>query len=369
VISIPVRLRTCSYEVLVGKGVAARLSDLLPSGTKKVAVVTQEGIDFEIDPGVQKERFVVPPGESAKSLSSVEELCRAFARWGLARTDTVVAVGGGVVTDVAGFCAAVYLRGVRYVNVPTTLLAQVDAAIGGKTGVNIEEGKNLVGAFWQPAAVLCDTDALSTLPEREWASGRGEMAKCAFLGKLLRLAEPNSSWSQGDPDTAGSSRSVDSGWWGGDSLEEKIARCVAIKVAAVTSDEREDGVRALLNYGHTLAHALEAADLQSGSSDLRHGEAVAVGIAFAARLARRLGRIDDEKVAYHDEVIESFGFDVPVKLSPGTSSGALVEFMARDKKARHDLTFVLDGPEGVEVVSGVPVDEVVATLSEMGCPR
>jgi 5-deoxy-5-amino-3-dehydroquinate synthase len=367
VISIPVRLRTCSYEVLVGKGVAKRLSELLPSETKKVAVVTQEGIDFEIDPGVPKERFVVPQGESAKSLSSVEGLCRAFARRGLARTDTVVAVGGGVVTDLAGFCAAVYLRGVRYVNVPTTLLAQVDAAIGGKTGVNIEEGKNLVGAFWQPAAVLCDTDALSTLPEREWASGRGEMAKCAFLGKLLRLTEENSSWSEDEPDTAWSGSSSDTGWPGEDSLEEQIARCVAIKVAAVTSDEREDGVRALLNYGHTLAHALEAASLSGDSSDLRHGEAVAVGIAFAARLARRLGRIDDEKVAYHDKVIESFGFDLPVKLPEATSSAVLVEFMARDKKARHDLTFVLDGPEGVEVVRGVPADEVVATLSEMGC--
>jgi 5-deoxy-5-amino-3-dehydroquinate synthase len=364
VITIPLRLRNSYYEVIVGKGASARLGAVLPSGTEKVAVVTQEGIDFEVDPGVPEERFVVPDGERAKSLSSVEELCRAFARWGLARSDTVVAVGGGVVTDLAGFCAAVYLRGVPYVNVPTTLLAQVDAAIGGKTGVNIEEGKNLVGAFWQPMAVLCDTDALSTLSEREWASGRGEMAKCAFLGKLLVPAGSGlSSWADG-PD--GSS------WPDGsqsqcfdDSLEKMIARCVAIKVAAVTADEREDGVRALLNYGHTLAHALEAQALQDRSHDLRHGEAVAVGIAFAARLARRLGRIDDGRVAYHDQVLESFA--LPTKLPEQASSRALVEFMTRDKKARHDLTFVLDGPEGVEVVRGVPPDQVVATLSEMGC--
>ena len=180
----------------------------------------------------------------------------------------VVAVGGGVVTDVAGFAAATYHRGTAYVNVATSLLAQVDAAIGGKTGVNLPEGKNLVGAFWQPNAVLCDTETLATLPPREWACGRGEIAKYAFLG---------------DAPTGRTSP-----------IEEQVARCVGIKAAVVADDEREGGRRMILNYGHTLAHALEGAALSDHHDwDLRHGEAVAIGLLFAALLAQRLGRIDD----------------------------------------------------------------------------
>jgi 5-deoxy-5-amino-3-dehydroquinate synthase len=319
-----------------------------------VAVVTQEGIDFSVDPGVPAQRFEVAAGEAAKSLSSVEELCRGFARAGLARSDAVVAVGGGVVSDVAGFAAAVYLRGVAYVNVATTLLAQVDAAIGGKTGVNLEEGKNLVGAFWQPVAVLCDTDALATLPAREWASGRGEMAKCAFLGKLLH--GPGSHPGSGD----------EGSWLHELPLDEQIARCVTIKAAVVVADEREGHQRMLLNYGHTMAHALEGAVLGGvANDDMRHGEAVAIGLMFAARLAHRLGRIDDDRVALHRKVLDSF--ELPTEPPSGASARALLQFMARDKKARHDFTFVLDGPDGVEVVPGISEVDILATLAAMGC--
>ena len=202
-------------------------------------------------------------------------------------------------------------------NVATSLLAQVDAAIGGKTGVNLPEGKNLVGAFWQPNAVLCDTETLSTLPPREWACGRGEIAKYAFLGE----APPR-------PDQP---------------IEEQVARCVGIKAAVVAEDEREGGRRMILNYGHTLAHALEGAALADHHEwDLRHGEAVAVGLLFAALLAQRLGRIDDARVDDHRKVIGSF--DLPADLPPGADAEELVAFMARDKKAQQDLTFVLDGP-------------------------
>ena len=188
-------------------------------------------------------------------------------------------------TDVAGLAAALYHRGVAYVNVATTLLGQVDAAIGGKTGVNLPEGKNLVGAFWQPSSVLCDTDTLATLDAREIASGRGEMAKYAFLGDdppgTALLALP---------------------------IEEQVARCVALKVAVITEDEREAGRRAILNYGHTLAHALEAAAFAPDRQwDLRHGEAVAIGLVFAAELAHRLGRIDSARVELHREVVSGFG--------------------------------------------------------------
>ncbi len=345
-ITVPVRLGPRSYDVLVGPGARRALAGVLPNGVRTVAVVTQEGIDVDLDPGVHTVWLRLPPGETAKSLVSVEELCRGFARAGLARTDVVVALGGGVVTDVTGFAAATYLRGVAYVNVATTLLAQVDAAVGGKTGVNLPEGKNLVGAFWQPTAVICDTEVLDSLPRRELASGRGEMAKYAFL-------EP----SPGQTAPGAELLALP--------IDEQVARCVAIKAAVVAEDERESGRRMILNYGHTLAHALEAVGFEAGRGvDLRHGEAVAVGLVFAAELARRLGRIDQERVALHRQVVGAF--DLPAQLPPGLSAAGLLDFMARDKKARHDLTFVLDGPRGVEPVGGVGAGEVVATLRSMG---
>jgi 5-deoxy-5-amino-3-dehydroquinate synthase len=307
----------------------------MPTGIARAAVVTQAGIDVIVDPGVEWTEFLIGEGEQAKCLSTVEELCRGFARWGLTRADVVVAVGGGVVTDVAGFAASTYHRGVPVVHVATTLLAQVDAAIGGKTGVNLPEGKNLVGAFWQPAAVLCDTEVLETLPPREYQSGLGELAKYAFLG------------AEGLADLP---------------LAERVARCVEIKAAVVVADEKESGRRAVLNYGHTLAHALEtrAADI---GAELLHGEAVGIGLVFAALLARRLGRIDDERVAEHRRVVEGYG--LPAALPAGADAGQLMDLMARDKKATTGLTFVLDGACGVEVVRGVERSDVRATLAEM----
>jgi 5-deoxy-5-amino-3-dehydroquinate synthase len=322
-----------SYPVVVGGGARHRLAELIPVGAARAAVISQETIPWEVDCGIEQHTFFIDDGEEAKNLETVEELCRGFTRWGLHRNDVVVAVGGGVVTDVAGFAAAVYHRGVRVVHVPTSLLGQVDAAIGGKTGVNLKEGKNLVGAFWQPSAVLCDTETLGTLPPREYRSGLGEMAKYAFLG-VERLRDL--------------------------SLEDAVAECVACKAAIVAEDERESGSgrRALLNYGHTLAHALET----TGRYDLRHGEAVAIGLVFAARLAHRLGRIDRERVAEHEAVVSSY--DLPMRPPPGLDPGELVTVMARDKKASsRGLIFVLDGRTGLELV-GVAEDAVMAALEE-----
>ncbi len=334
-----------SYPVLVGRGVATELAAHL-SGTGlqpvgRAAVVTQEGIPVSVEPGVAHRVFTIPDGESAKTLSTIEELCRSFADWGLTRGDVVVGVGGGVVTDVAGFAAASYHRGVPVVHVATTLLAQVDAAIGGKTGVNLPEGKNLIGAFWQPSLVLCDTAALDTLPEREMRCGLGEVAKYHFLGGS-------------DLD--------------GLSLEERVARCVEIKAQVVAADEREAGRRAVLNYGHTLGHAIET----TGRYDLRHGEAVAIGLVYAAELGRALGRIDDDRVAEHRRIVE--GYDLPIRLPDGTDPDELLAVMARDKKALTGLTFVLDGvPDAdwgvgsatghrVEVVADVDLDTARAAL-------
>jgi len=333
-IRVQVPLADRSYDVLVGRGVRSELSTLVPRSARRAAVVTQSSIPLTVDPGIPSETFVIGDGEEHKSLATIDDLCRGFARMGLTRSDVVIGVGGGMVTDVAGFAAASWHRGIPVLHVSTTLVGMVDAAIGGKTGVNLPEGKNLVGAYWQPSGVVCDLDALDTLPPREVRCGRGEMAKYHFLAGDDLLAMPDA---------------------------ERIARCVEIKAEVVASDEREGGRRALLNYGHTLAHALEIA---TGHS-LAHGEAVGIGLVYAAVLARSLGRIDDARVAEHVHVVGGeYGLDTA--LPAGLDHATLVELMGRDKKVLSDgLTFVLDGPSGVEVVAGVSTDAALSALAAM----
>jgi 5-deoxy-5-amino-3-dehydroquinate synthase len=329
-IVVPVQLADRSYEVLVGDGVRSELSRVIPDRSKRVAIVTQAGLGIEVDPGREHKVFTMGDGEQSKSMATVESLCRQFAQWGLTRADCVVAVGGGIVTDTAGYAAASYHRGVPVVHVSTTLVGQVDAAIGGKTGVNIPEGKNLIGAYWQPSGVVCDTGLLSTLPPREYRCGLGEIAKYHFLGGEGLDALP---------------------------IDEQVAACVAIKAAVVASDEREGGARATLNYGHTLAHAIEIA----GDHDLRHGEAVAIGLIFAAELALRLGRIDADRVAEHRRVVGAY--DLPLTLPTGLENSELIALMGRDKKALDGITFVLDGPNGVESVTGVDVSLIEDSIN------
>lgn len=333
-ITVRVPLGDRSYDVLVGNGARSELAALLPRTARRVAVVTQAGVPLEVDPGLPFERFEIGDGEEHKSLTTIETLCRGFARMGLTRNDVIVGVGGGMVTDVAGFAAASWHRGVAVVHVSTTLLGMVDAAVGGKTGVNLTEGKNLVGAYWQPSGVICDLDALATLPPRELRCGRGEMAKYHFLtgDDLLAMGEA-----------------------------ERIARCVQIKADFVASDEREGGRRALLNYGHTLAHALE---IETGYA-IAHGEAVGIGLIYAAHLSRHLGRISDERVQQHYEVIGG-AYELDTALPDGLSPQRLVELMSRDKKVLNgELTFVLDGANGVEVVPDVSAAAALAALAAM----
>lgn len=330
ILEVIVPLVDRSYPVRVGHGARAHLAELLPPQARRVAIVTQSGMPCELETGRDTVVIEIGHGEHHKTLATVETLCREFARAGLTRSDVVVGYGGGMVTDVAGFAAASYHRGIAVVHVATTLLGMVDAAIGGKTGVNLPEGKNLVGAFWQPSGVICDLDALATLPERETRCGNGEMAKYHFLTGEDLSALP---------------------------LAERVARCVQIKAEIVASDERESGRRALLNYGHTLAHALETAT----DHGLAHGEAVGIGLVFAARLAAEMGRISESRVAEHRHVVEGeYGLDASIPA--GLADDDLVELMGRDKKALDALTFVLDGPDGIEVVSPVDVDVVRAAL-------
>ena len=315
---IQVDLGERTYPVLIGaECLEDALDSLLPDRVQKVALVTQSNIGIIPSINVEHEIFHIDNGERAKTLKTVEDLCSRWAQWGLTRTDVVVAIGGGLVTDVAGFAAAVYHRGIDVIHVPTTLLGMVDAAIGGKTAVNLPEGKNLVGSFWQPVGVVCDISTLSSLPEREWRCGYGEVAKYHFLGAQ----------DLGQQDLAG-----------------KIMKCIQLKAEIVREDERETGRRAVLNYGHTLAHALE----MEKDFSLAHGEAVAIGIRYAAEIAKILGRIDQKRVEEHESVLEHYGLSY--KLPSSYDWGQLVSLFQRDKKAVDGISFVLDGPEGIEVV-------------------
>jgi 5-deoxy-5-amino-3-dehydroquinate synthase len=309
---------------------------MLPKGAKRVAIVTQVGIPSEYLPhldGYAVTHHVIGNGETHKSLSTIEKLCSEFAQAGLTRADVVVGVGGGMVTDVAGFAAASYHRGIAVVHVATTLLAMIDAAIGGKTGVNIAEGKNLVGAFWQPHGVVCEMDALATLPEREMRCGLGEMAKYHFIAREDFTTLP---------------------------LVERVARCVEIKANIVSADEREGGQRAHLNYGHTLAHALEIAT----NFSIAHGEAVAIGVLYAAHLAHRMDRIDSARLDQHYDVVHGL-YGLRHALPQGITPEQLIVDMGRDKKAIDSLTFVLDSPNGLEVIAGVSEKHIREALADL----
>ncbi len=336
------------YDVVVGAGMGPtaeltrELVGLL-AGRRRVAVVTQTAIgaahgpDF-VDPlrdaGIDAACFTMGDGEAAKSVGTVETLARELAEWGLLRGDALLALGGGVVGDTAGFVAAVYHRGIAVVQAPTTLLAMVDAAIGGKTAVNLPEGKNLVGAFHQPIGVVAALSTLATLTEREYRAGLGEVAKYALMpqgGDILDglRSDPGAVLAR-DPER----------------LEPVVTGCAAIKAAVVAADPFErTGIRATLNYGHTLAHALETA----GRYDLHHGEAVAVGLVFAVHLAAALERITPAALDRHVELIAGLGLPVSIPSTPladRLSRDELLTLMRRDKKAHGGLTFVLPAADG-----------------------
>jgi 3-dehydroquinate synthase len=317
---------TAPYDVVIGPGAQAELG-LVLAGTAKAAVVhapplaalAGAAVETLQSAGVGAEAVVVPDGEAAKTAEVAAGLWEEFGRLGLTRSDAVVGIGGGAVTDLAGFAAATWTRGVRVVQVPTSLLGMVDAAVGGKTGINTAAGKNLVGAFHPPIAVLADTDALAGLPEAEFRAGLAEVVKCGFIADpaILRLLEE-------DPT-------------GARHTEELIERAVRVKADAVGEDLYDTGRREFLNYGHTLAHAIERVE----DFGWRHGEAVAVGLVFAAELAGQAGRLDRADVDRHRALIDAMG--LPTRYSGDWAT--LQSVMRVDKKARGaSLRFVvLDG--------------------------
>lgn len=363
---IQVPLAHAPYDVIVGAGLLSHLADHVPwpEHASQVALVTVGPVSALYASLVESSlraagfavhRMEVPDGEEAKTLATLETLYHRFAALPLGRDDVVVALGGGVVGDLAGYAAASWNRGVAVVQVPTTLLAQVDAAVGGKTGVNLPEGKNLVGAFHQPLAVVSDTAALATLPARERRAGLGEVAKYGFIDDpvLLELLEKR-------PDEAVAGDV--------DVLTEVVRRGVAVKARVVAADEREAGERALLNYGHTVGHAIETL---AGYGTYRHGEAVALGMVFAARLGERLGVSQDGLAARTVAVLDGLGLPTGgLRLDPE----AVWDVLVRDKKVRrgrgangHGLRFVLCRQPGDAFVAEAPdrrlIDETLRTLA------
>ncbi|BBG01917.1 MULTISPECIES: 3-dehydroquinate synthase [Pseudonocardia] len=322
------------YPVLVGAGVANRLAEVVAgTGAGRVLVVhpptladRAEGARAELAAaGLAAFRIEVADAEAGKTLDSLAACWQACADAALSRADVVVGLGGGAVTDLAGFVAATWMRGVRVVQVPTTLLAMVDAAVGGKTGINTEAGKNLVGAFHEPTAVLVDLDTLRTLPREELVAGSAEVWKAGFIADPVILDRVRA-----DPAAA-----LDPA---GPVLAELVRRSIRVKADVVGADLRESHLREILNYGHTLGHAVERRE----GYRWRHGNAVAVGLVFAAELARAAGRLDDATADLHREVLELVG--LPTSYLPGVLP-ELVQSMRGDKKSRAGtLRFVvLDG--------------------------
>ena len=356
-VAVPIPER--EYEVVVGEGVLGQADRYLPGlpGAEKAFVVSDQIVAATyLEPlvaalsraSLTAVHIPVPQGEEAKSLQVADALYRQLALQEAHRADLIVALGGGVVGDLAGFVAATYMRGLPLAQVPTTLTAQVDAAVGGKTAVNLPEGKNLVGALHQPIVVLADVGTLGTLGEREFRSGLAEVAKYGLTldPALLELLEKRlQEVLERDPLV----------------LKDLVARCVRAKAAAVAADERDDGARLVLNYGHTLGHALERIDSFTGRS---HGEAVAAGMAFAARLSAAMGVGDTELCGRTARLLKSLGLEDNASLPP---TEQILEAMRLDKKYRAGMRFVLLADVGrPHVVEDVPEALVRDTLEAMG---
>lgn len=331
--STTVRVGT-TYDVVIGRAVRQHLSSLVGEDARKVLLVHAPGVrhlvaDLKTVLGASGRTVVVvetPDAEQAKTADVLIDLWSRLGQHDFTRSDAVVALGGGATTDLGGFVAATWLRGVRVVQVPTTLLGMVDAAVGGKTGINTLEGKNLVGAFHEPAGVLVDLEVLETLPERDVVAGLSEVVKCGFIADpvILDLVER-------DPSAARDVR--------GAALRELVERAVQVKADVVAADLRESSLREILNYGHTFAHAIEQVEHYTW----RHGDAVAVGMVYAAELAYRAGLLDAELLARHRSVLASVG--LPTTYDGAGDFEALLAAIRRDKKSRGALLrfVVLDG--------------------------
>ncbi len=322
-----------NYDVVVGRGLLGSLPELLGERVRRVLVIHPRALRLTGDTvrdelaaaGFTSLTAEIPDAEEGKHIQVAAFCWQVLGQNDFTRSDAIVAVGGGAVTDLAGFVAATWLRGVKVIHMPTSLLGMVDASVGGKTGINTAEGKNLVGSFHPPAGVLVDLDTLDTLPRNEIISGMAEVVKCGFIADpaILELIEK-------DPAAVSDPAS--------DALRELIERAITVKANVVSQDLKESGLREILNYGHTLGHAIELVERYSW----RHGAAVSVGMMFAAELARSVGRLSDADADRHRSILETLG--LPVTYRRDRWQG-LLDGMRRDKKSRGDLLrfVVLDG--------------------------
>lgn len=343
------------YEVLVGHQLLGELPQLIGDRAKRVAVLHPEAL-AETGEAVREDlaaqgyeaiAIQLPNAEEAKTVEVAAYCWKALGQTGFTRTDVIVGIGGGATTDVAGFVAASWLRGVRWIAVPTTVLGMVDAAVGGKTGINTAEGKNLVGAFHPPAGVLCDLAALESLPVHDYVSGMAEVIKAGFIADPVILdlveADPEGARTPSGPHTA-----------------ELIERSIRVKAEVVSSDLKESGLREILNYGHTLGHAIE----KNERYKWRHGAAVSIGMVFAAELGRLAGRLDDATADRHRTILESVGLPLTYR---GDQWPKLLENMKVDKKSRGDLLrfIVLDGIGKPTVLEGPDPAVLLAAYGEV----
>lgn len=330
------------YDVTIGRGVWDRVPDALGDQVAKVLIVHTGSVGKLADElrAALQERYEqvllaeVPDAESAKRVEVAAFCWQIMGQSDFTRTDAVIGLGGGAVTDLAGFVAATWLRGVKLVQIPTTVLGMVDASVGGKTGINTAEGKNLVGSFYAPSAVICDIDLLQTLPKNEILAGFAEVAKCGFIADpaILDIIEA-------DVDRATDPSSPE--------FQRLVELAVRVKAQAVSEDFRDTGVREFLNYGHTLGHAVEHAERYQW----RHGSAVAIGMMYAAELGRIAGSLSDEAVERHRSVLSSLS--LPLTYPEGRWPGLLAT-MQRDKKARAGMLrfIVLDEIAKPRVLAG-----------------
>ncbi|MYY11569.1 3-dehydroquinate synthase [Streptomyces sp. SID4919] len=346
---------TDPYDVLVGRQLLGELGALIGPRVKRVAVIhpealaeTGEALRADLaGQGFEAVAIQVPNAEEAKTAEVAAYCWKALGQSGFTRSDVIVGVGGGATTDLAGFVAASWLRGVRWVAVPTTVLGMVDAAVGGKTGINTAEGKNLVGAFHPPAGVLCDLAALESLPVHDYVSGLAEIIKAGFIADPVILdlveADPQAARTPAGPHTA-----------------ELVERSIRVKAEVVSGDLKEAGRREILNYGHTLAHAIE----KNERYQWRHGAAVSVGMHFAAELGRLAGRLDDATADRHRTVLESVGLPLSYRYDQWPK---LLESMKVDKKSRGDLLrfIVLDGLARPTVLEGPDPAVLLAAYGEV----
>ncbi len=356
-VTVPIPGR--SYDVVIGRGVVPAAAQLLPDlgAAARAFVVADRAVadawfrplgDALRDRGLHPVLLGVPAGEEAKTLDVYANLLHQLATQEAHRDDIVVALGGGTTGDLAGFVASTYMRGLGLVQVPTTLTAQVDAAIGGKTAVNLSEGKNLVGTFYQPLVVLCDVDALRTLDDRDLRSGLAEVAKYALtldVDLLEQLERDPTPVLRRAPEV----------------MEPLVARCVRAKAGTVAGDERDQGGRLVLNYGHTLGHALERLEAFKGRT---HGEAIAVGMVFAARLSEARALCPPGLTARTTRLLKALGLETEGSLPPVAE---VLATLRMDKKFHRGVRFVLLEDVGRPVVvDDVGDDELAAILREMG---